>query len=297
MKPVLEHLPLNDEESFFVQEFELPYFGTPWHYHPEFELVHILESEGKRFVGNSVADFKAGDLSFFGSHLPHLYRNPSSYYERNSALRARSIVVHFLEKSMGSGFLNLPQTRRMAQFLELSRQGVDIYGKTKRAVAGKMKILLQTAGLQRLMHLIEILDILADSAEYKLISEPGIVGHNAFDSERLDRVFQYILQNFHKEIRLEDVANLIYMTRTSFCRFFLERTKRTFSDYLSEVRLNHAAALLIEKNMNITKIAYDSGYNNLSNFNRQFKGKYQVCPNQYRHKYLKEKRDVLEEFQ
>jgi transcriptional regulator GlxA family with amidase domain len=139
-----------------------------------------------------------------------------------------------------------------------------------------------------LIHLLEILNILADTAEYKLISGPGIVGHNVSDSERLDKVFHHILQNFHRGIKLEEVASLVYMTRTSFCRFFLERTKRTFSDYLTEVRLNHAAKLLIEENMSITRVAYDSGYNNLSNFNRQFREKYKINPKKYKSFYLKE---------
>ncbi len=288
MKPVLEHLPLDDKESFFIRAFDLPYFGTPWHYHPEYELVLVAESEGKRFVGNSITDFKKNDLSFFGPNLPHLYRNPPEYYARDSRLKARSIVIHFLETALGRDFFSLPQTAKINQLFEHSRQGIDILGETRKKVIAKMRAMLQTAGFQRLIHLLEILNILAESTEYKLISGPGIVGHNAADSERLDKVFQYILQNFHRPIRLEEVAGLVYMTRTSFCRFFLERTKRTFSDYLTEVRLNHAARLLIEENMSISRIAYDSGYNNLSNFNRQFREKYKINPKKYKSFYLKD---------
>lgn len=288
MKPVLEHLPLEDKESFFTRAFELPYFGTPWHYHPEYELVLVLESEGKRFVGNSITDFKKNDLSFFGSNLPHLYRNPPEYYEKGSELKARSIVIHFLETSLGRDFFALPQARKIKQFFERSKQGIDILGETKKKIIVKMQAMLETAGFQRLIYLLEILNILAETTEYNLISGPGIVGHNISDSERLDKVFHYILQNFHRGIKLEEVASLIYMTRTSFCRFFLERTKRTFSDYLTEVRLNHAARLLIEENMSVARVAYDSGYNNLSNFNRQFREKYKINPKKYKSFYLKE---------
>ncbi|WP_153800510.1 AraC family transcriptional regulator [Foetidibacter luteolus] len=295
MKPVLEHLPPKEEESFFVQAFDLPYFGTPWHYHPEFELVLIEESEGKRFVGNATSDFKKGDLSFLGANLPHLYRNPPVYYDKHSSLRAKSIVIHFREASLGKDFFSLPQMKKVNQFLERSAQGVDILGNSCKAIAAKMREMTCTTGISRLVLLLEILDMLAGTDEYSLVSGAGIVGHNSFDADRLNKVFQFILQNFHREIRLEEAASLVYMTRTSFCRFFLERTKRTFSDYLCEVRLNHAAKLLIEKDLKITRIASESGYNNLSNFNRQFKEKYKMSPQQYRQLYLKEKAPVFME--
>jgi len=288
MKPVLEHLPLQEEESFFVEAFDMPYFSTPWHYHPEYELVYVAESEGKRFIGNSIADFKKGDLCFLGANLPHLYRNPPAYYEKKPSLRARSIVIHFKENSLGRDFFYLPQAKKLTAFLERSKQGIDIHGETRKKVVQKMHAMLKSTGLQRLIQLLEILNLLAETTEYSLISKNGITGHNNFDAERLNKVFQYILQNFNREIKLEEAASLVYMTRTSFCRFFLERTKRTFSDYLSEVRLNNAARLLIEKNLKITSIATESGYNNLSNFNRQFKERYKMSPQKYRQLVLHE---------
>ena len=106
------------------------------------------------------------------------------------------------------------------------------------------------------------------------------------DVDRMGKVFTYILQNFHKEIRLEDVAGLAYMTRTSFCRYFQERTKRTFSSVLTDVRLNHASKLLIENNLRVVDVAYKSGYTNLSNFNRQFKNKFSFNPKEYQRVFL-----------
>jgi len=285
MKPVLEHLPPEGEESFFAKAFDLPYFGTPWHYHPEFELVLVVKSQGKRFIGNFVSDFQEGDLSFLGPNLPHLYKNRPIYYEPASLLRAQSIVIHFSESSLGADFLALPQARKFHRLFERSRQGMDILANTKRLVSERMMRLLQTSGMKRLICLLEILDILADTTEYTLISEPGIVGNNTLDTDRLNSVFQYVLQHFYREITLEEVADLIHMTRTSFCRFFRERTKRSFSSLLADVRLNHAAKRLIESKDSIVGISYACGYNNLSNFNRQFKAKTGLSPRQYRQTY------------
>jgi len=287
MTPVLEYLPHEAQESFFAQAFDQSYFATPWHYHPEFELVLIVRSQGKRFIGNAVSDFNEEDLSFLGPNLPHLYKNSSVYYENNPAYRAQSIVIHFSEKSLGEDLLRLPQARGIRRLFELSTQGMDIIGPAKEQVIRKMYELLEVRGMERLIRLLDILHYLSGTREYKLISDPGIVGHNPLDAERLDKVFQYTLQHFEREIRLEEIADLVYMTRTSFCRFFQERTKKTFFTFLNNIRLNQASKLLIGTERSIADIICQCGFNNPSNFNRQFKAKFSQSPKTYRQTYSK----------
>jgi AraC-like DNA-binding protein len=145
--------------------------------------------------------------------------------------------------------------------------------------------ILEVSGLKRLIALLEILELLAETPDYRLISVPGITGHNAFESERLDAIFQYILQHFDQPIRLEEVASRVHMTRSSLCRFFRDHTKKSFSDFLIDVRLGHASTLLVESTDSVTQVAFKCGYNNLSNFNRQFKRKFGLTPRQYREAY------------
>ncbi|MHA4809456.1 AraC family transcriptional regulator [Flavitalea flava] len=287
MTPVLEYLPPEGEESFFAQAFDLPYFATPWHYHPEFELVLVTRSHGKRFIGNSVSDFRDEDLSLLGPNLPHLYKNSSLYYENNPLYRAQSIVIHFSERSFGEGLLNLPQSKNIRGLFERSGRGMDINGQTKKEVIQKMYGLLEVKGMDRLIRLLDILHQLSGSKEYELVSDPGIIGHNSLDAERLDKVFQYTLQNFEREIRLQEVAALVFMTRTSFCRFFQERTKKTFFTFLNNMRLNQASQMLIDSDKSIADITYSCGFNNLSNFNRQFRAKYALSPKTYRQSFSK----------
>jgi AraC-like DNA-binding protein len=292
MKPILEHLLPEEEESFCVKAFDLPYFNTPWHYHPEFELVLITKSKGKRFIGNVVSDFQEGDLTFIGSNLPHLFKNYASYYDESSNLRARSIVIQFFKNFIGNDFWLLPQVKKLDTLLKKSQQGMDITGETKQRLILQMETILQMRGVERLICLLDILNLLADTTEYRLISDTDIItGHNAVDSQRLNTVFQYILENYQSEIRLEEVAALVYMTRTSFCRYFQDRTKRTFSDILADIRLSQAAKLLIETSTSIVGICYECGYNNLSNFNRNFKKKYLISPHAYRKTYHNHKND------
>src|SRR5882724_6003018 len=124
MKPVLEHLPLEPEESFVVKFFDYDYYPTPWHFHPEYELVLVTESTGKRFIGDSISEFKPGDLALIGSYLPHHYRNDPKYYEKKSKLKARSIVVHFKEDSFGENFFRLPETEDIRSLLSRSMKGL-----------------------------------------------------------------------------------------------------------------------------------------------------------------------------
>ena len=136
MNPVLEHLPKDAEESFVVKDFNYKFYPTPWHFHPEYEIVLVTESTGKRFIGDNISNFSAGNLALIGPRLPHLYRNDAEYYKRNSKLKARSIVVHFLETSFGSNFLSLPETKKIKSLLEKSSKGLEITGKTNKIGTG-----------------------------------------------------------------------------------------------------------------------------------------------------------------
>ncbi|MCY7349415.1 MAG: AraC family transcriptional regulator [Cytophagaceae bacterium] len=292
MKPVLEHLPLDAKESFVVKDFDYAWYPTPWHYHPEYEIVLVTESRGKRFIGDHISDFDAGDLAFIGPNLPHLYRNEPDYYEPESSLRehplrARSIVVHFLEKSLGSDFLTLPEAENIRRLLERSLRGLHVEGSTREAVSGMLHELVEAKGFARMLKLLEILNALAESTECVSISSPGLTGHNERDSDRLNRVFEFVVQQFHRDIRISEVAEMVHMSETAFSRYFRQRTRKTFSEFLSEIRLGHASKLLIEDRMSVAEICYESGFNNLSNFNRQFRAFYQTSPLAFKKLYLK----------
>ncbi|NJO25563.1 MAG: helix-turn-helix transcriptional regulator [Bacteroidia bacterium] len=153
-------------------------------------------------------------------------------------------------------------------------------------ITSRMHLLLASTGMERLLILLDILNIIADTDEYKLLSDTGILGHNAIDTERLSLIFDHILHNFHQEIRLKKLSSIVHMTPTSFCRFFKCRTKRSLSSYLLDVRLDYAAKLLIHNNETVVKIAYESGFNNISNFNKQFRVKFNLSPREYRKLHL-----------
>lgn len=286
LKPLLEHLPPASGESFVVRSFDYAYYPTPWHFHPEYELVLVTESSGRRFIGDSIADFKPGDLALIGPDLPHLYRNDVEYYRPRSGLRAKSIVIHFLEGSFGSDFFSVPEVGKIKVLLEKAARGIDIFGKTNRIVSEKMQALCGCDGFRRWLGLLEILYILSETREWKYISNANMQGRNGTEIERMNSIFDFVMKNFKRDIHVGEVAALVNLAPNSFSRYFSLHTRKTFTSFVNEVRLHHASQLLIEDRMSVIEICFDCGFNNVSHFNRQFRNVYHTSPLNYRKQYL-----------
>lgn len=271
-------MPLESEESFFVKSFEEPYFYTPWHYHREYEIVLIVQSSGKKFIGDSVSDFKEGDIALLGPNLPHVYRNERELLDNPAHLKAKSIVVHFLEISFGEGFLDLPEAEKIRTLLNRSRHGLEIKGSANEQVRLLLHQMLGLNGLTRWMKLVEVLQIISESEELQPISETFMVGKNNAESERMNKIFEFVLKNFQREITVPEIADHVNLAPNSFSRYFSNRTRKPFIHFVNEVRLSHAAKLLQENRLSVAEICYESGFNNLSHFNRQFRNKYGKGP-------------------
>ncbi len=290
MKPMLEHLPREKGHSFVVCDFEYGYYPTPWHYHPEYEIVLVTESRGKRFIGDNVSDFKEGDLVLIGPDLPHTYRNNEEYYDAQSMLRARSIVVHFREDSLSDNLLDLPEMEHIRNTLSRSRYGLEFLGEANRLASEALHEIIGLKGFKRWMKFIEILDIMASCqrADFRMVSSAGIAEHHEIDEERLQGVMTYIGRHFREDITLEKAAGLAHMTPSAFSRYFKQRTRKTFSSFVLGLRVGHAAGLLMQTEKGIGDICYESGFNNLSNFNRYFKNIYRMQPRQFRKQFLQD---------
>ncbi|MBN8673846.1 MAG: AraC family transcriptional regulator [Chitinophagales bacterium] len=286
MKPVLEHLPKENEESFVVKYFDYPCYPTPWHYHPEYELVLVTESTGKRFIGDNITNFAPGNLAFIGPNLPHTYQNDKAYILPKSKLRAKSIVIHFSEDSLGKDFLKLPESLPVKNLFNKSLKGIDVAGQTNTIIAKKLEDILTLSGLKRWFCLMDILVILAESKDLIPICKTSLIGNNEKESKRLSLVMNWILREYEKEIRVAEAAAMCGMSENAFSRFFSQRTRKTFSGYITELRLHKACKLLKENELSVTSICYDCGFNNVSNFNRQFLKEYKMSPVKYRKLFL-----------
>jgi len=285
MKPALEYLPRNSGESFVIKHFDYQYFPTPWHFHPEYEIVLVTESTGKRFIGDQISDFKPGDLVLLGPYLPHTYQNDAHYFEKRSELKARSIVVHFREDSFGDNFFMLPETQRISALLNRSFKGLSITGNTNKVISSKLYDLLDARGFSRWLILSEILNILSLSEDLQYICNGIITAKNDTETTRMNTIIDFVTNNFTRVITIPEISNRVNMTENSFSRYFSYRTRKSFTVFVNEVRLHHASKLLIETSKSVTEVCLESGFNNLSNFNRQFRIIYNNNPLTFRKLY------------
>lgn len=287
MKPALEHLPIEDGSSFVVKDFDYNYYPTPWHYHPEYEIVLVTESTGKRYIGDHISDFKPGDMCFLGPHIPHTYKNDERYYESDSSLRAKSIVIHFTGELIQNHLNGLPEARKIKDLLAMAENGFELYGDLRENLAGKMKYITHVSGFERWLCLLGILNEMAESNEKTPITKTAQMGMNEKENDRLCKIFDWVTANFQSDITLGEAAAIAEMNENAFSRFFSMRTRKTFSGFVQELRLKKAATLLRENTLSVSDICYECGYNNVSNFNRQFLRLYNLSPLKYRQAYLK----------
>jgi AraC-like DNA-binding protein len=276
-----ELIPRSEANSFAVREFKMPAFTSPWHFHPECELTWILQSSGNRFVGDSLAGFAPGDLVLLGANLPHYWRNDAPV--RTASGRAHSLVIQFREECFGTEFLSLPELSDVRKLLLRARRGLAITGATRVEVTRQMLELQSAKGLASVIGLLNILKTLCHPDDAQPLSSPGF---NAFvdeySSERINKAYQYVFKHYTGPMDHQQIARTAGMSHSAFCHYFKRVTGRTLTDFIKEMRIGHARKLLIETNHSVAEIAYASGFETLSNFNRQFQQLCATSPKKFR---------------
>ena len=284
MQPKLEKIPLTHVSSISAKREIMPFID---YYHPEYEIMFMEKSYGIRFMGNHIGNFNDGDLLFMSSNLPHRWKNDQDFYKGNKELLVDVYVIHFLEDALKEGFFDLPEFAHIKKMFVLGRQGILIKGKDCTVISSLIKEVVYSEGIERIMLFIKTLDLIARAKDIELLSSPGYVSTvNLLDTERINKVINYITDHYAAEINIEDVASLANLSVSSFCRYFKSRTRKTFSEFLNEVRILNACKALMTSDNTITQICYRNGYNNISHFNRQFKIITGVTAKEYKKKHM-----------
>jgi AraC-like DNA-binding protein len=283
MKAVEFHLPQDVDKSFIVFREKGDFFPAPWHYHAHFEFVLVNKSTGKRMVGDHIGYFGEDDLVFMGTLLPHVWVNDPVYLNREANEQADALVLHFTEDFLGEDFMNIPEMDNLRKVLKLADRGMALRGETREKINDLIRKMPGMNGLQRLSSLLLIFDIMSNTTEYDLLASPRFVQNFHYEcSDRFKKITGYIMENFDKDISLAEIASVGSMGVTAFCNFFKEQFRVTFVEYLTTVRIGHACKLLSENDRNVVEVAYECGFNNLANFNRQFKKLKSMTPSDYR---------------
>jgi AraC-like DNA-binding protein len=268
MKLIYEKLTLGSEEGFTFKEIRTRQFSCPWHVHAELELILTLQFCGYRMVGDDITPLTPGDLVLLGPNLPHIWQLDE---HRGTRVPVRILLVQFVEEFLGNDFWSIPATHSLRRLFKRAHMGLRIDGQSRERVTRIMLDMRATSGLQRMAQFLTLLEILASESECHVLATAGCSAQlNPFDQERMDRVFRHITERLDEPVNQQEVARRAGLSNGAFSRFFKLHFGRTFPEFVNELRVGRACRLLTESDQKITNIAFDCGFNNLSNFNRQF---------------------------
>ena len=286
MKPLYQDLPFPIDSHIHYYIEDLPHFIVPWHYHPAIEIMYITRGIGTRFVGDCIEQYEEGDVCMIGPNLPHEWRNDDAYFDKESGLRATCICLFFKREIFDPNFIRLPEMNNIRDLIERSRRGLKFTGNSKLEITRFIRSSVNDVGVRKVTNLLTLLELMATSTEYELLASVGFTNSvNSEDFERFNKVYKFLVKNFATSIRLEEVSTLVGLTPTAFCRYFKERTKKTFVEYLNEMRIGYSKKLFLENKMKISTISGEVGFPNLSNFISQFKKVTGMSPSQFQKQF------------
>ena len=276
--------PLNCALAFNTHNF--PYFFKVWHYHDELELVLINKGIGTYFIGDEINSFKPGDLFLIGSNVPHMLLSDKEYFEENSTLSIEALVIHFDKKIIEGDIFNLLEAQNIKAFLSATKRAIKVGEKTALKVENLMLQMQKMSDFEKVLMLLKILEVISLGNAYSVISSIGFSEvYGTPQNKRMDKVYNFIFTNFKNNIALDQLVEISNMNKSSFCRYFKKINGKTVSRYVNEIRIGYACKLLQSGKLSISEICYDSGFNNISNFNRQFRNLKNMSPTEYLNKY------------
>jgi AraC-like DNA-binding protein len=285
-QPLLERIPLSGATSVAVREFRPSAFRHALHQHPEIELTWILRGSGLRYVGDSVEPFHAGDFCLLGGNLPHAWLSPTE--EKGPV---RSLVVQFDTARWGSALLDLPELTKIADLFERASRGLSFGPELASRLHSRM--IRPASALSQFTALLEILEILADQTEARPLAFAPWARNRRMNSDpRVRTILSHLSQNASERISQKSAADMVRLSPAAFSRFFRRAVGKTFSSYLTDLRLSDVSRRLLETDDSISRIAYDAGFDNLSTFNRSFRQARGVSPREFRAIAMKD-RNVL----
>jgi AraC-like DNA-binding protein/mannose-6-phosphate isomerase-like protein (cupin superfamily) len=273
---VREITPISDSDLFVVLDHLGAKFDFPIHYHPEYEINLVLNSEGKRIIGDSIKPFSHSDMVMIGPNTPHAWTGTESP-------DVHVITIQIQEDFLSEKALSRNMLHSINDLLKRSRLGVLFSKETSQNMIPRVKKLTQERGFDSFLDFMSILYDLSISRHQVSLSSPSYVDmYDTSKSRRINLVNDYLYKSLQNPIKIEEVAKIVNMSPSAFRHFFKKRTQRTFSNYLSDLRVGKAAKQLIETEKNISEICFESGFNNLSNFNRVFKNQKGCTPKEFR---------------
>jgi len=286
MKPLLLDVNSLLKNSIHVKEIRTRRLSDQLHFHNVFEIALIVKGNGRRIVGDNVDNFSDGDLTILAPNLPHVAYSDKKYHVKETSAMMHAVVIYFQPDWIAEYHLNSPEFAPIRLLLKQLSRGIKVYGNARSQIAALLMKIREADGLKAFIMLLEILYIVVRSKDYSYLASQGYSStYNEHSIRRIHEVYKYVMENFTDRIYLEDVASLSCMTPSAFCKYFRSKTKKTFTNFVNEVRIQYACGLLRDENLDISDICFKSGFNNFSSFNKNFKHYIHSTPSAYRRKF------------
>ncbi|GGK42773.1 MULTISPECIES: AraC family transcriptional regulator [Flavobacteriaceae] len=279
MKVLPFTIPKPENVTLYTERYKGENFYEKLHQHKEIQISVVIAGEGTFVIGDCVGDFKQHDIFVLGENLPHVFKRDKAFKQKTEM-----VSLFFSKNSFGEDFFNLPEFSFFKKFFDNAVLGykVQSYKQEISLILSKIKTLSK---YYQFINFLEVLRLISEAEKRELSSLINLKKYAGNEGKRMSDIFQYTMDNFHKEVTLHDVANIANMTPNAFCRYFKQRTTKTFVNFLIDIRIGNACKLLAKNNdLSITEISYKSGFNNLANFNRKFKSIKGITPSEYRKK-------------
>ncbi|MBQ0735444.1 helix-turn-helix domain-containing protein [Aquimarina celericrescens] len=279
IKPSLEKIVPEFGSSMYYETFSKDNKNKApiWHYHPEIEIVYVNGGTGKRQIGSHMSYYRNGALMLIGSNLPHC-----GFTDRMTG-NSSETIIQMLPDFLGRTFFDIPEMSTIGRLLEQAKKGIVFHGDTKRRIGAQIESLQNLESFEKLIGILQVLREMERTDDYTILNAEGFIVETALqDNNRINLIFNFVQQEFVRPIPLEEIADKVSMSVPGFCRYFKKITGKTFTQFVNEYRLVHAAKLLHEKQTSITDICYESGFSNFSHFNKLFKQFSGKTPSMYR---------------
>ncbi len=272
MKPQLLQVSSKPGCSFIVTKNEKIHDHNVWHYHRDIELIYIKHGHGTQFVGDNISKFAQGDIVLIGPRLPHYFRFDDSYFKDDRPGKIDAIMVHFSEDFCGADFLRLPENTPLKNMLEKAKRGLHTEGSARPGIQQLMEKMTDCDGPEKMILFLKVLMLMSNCATQRPLS--SIVFkyyYKQCENDRINAIYEYSVANFKNKIQLEEIAAVANICPNSFCRYFKSQTKKTYSQFLIEIKIGVACKLLIENKISIKQLCSECGFNSFSSLHKFFK--------------------------
>ncbi|MBS1511247.1 MAG: helix-turn-helix domain-containing protein [Bacteroidetes bacterium] len=278
MQTLIQKIHVEQEYSFACRRYRTPHFETGWHKHEECELIYITEGNGTALIGDYVGEYKTGDIFFIASDVPHTFR------KRHHKMTGDAIVAHFKNDVFGDFFFRLPEIKHINHFLSKS-DAIQLINKLKKDIAALLRVMEHAAGYQRIALLLHCLELMSTSGSFIRVTHNFASPDNNINPA-IEKIIDYSFKHYLDPVSLQQVADIAEMSIPTFCRFFKKNVKKTYFNFLQDLRIGHACKLLANTSKPVMDCCYESGYNSWAHFSKQFKQVKQITPSQYRREFV-----------